>query len=65
MSFSEFLTLYRLETATQLMKQSDKKMLDIALESGFQSARSFNACFKSHFKMSPTEYKKNLVNNQG
>ena len=65
MSFSEFLTLYRLETATQLMKQSDKKMVDIALESGFQSARSFNACFKSHFKMSPTEYKKNLVNNQG
>lgn len=59
MSFSEFLTLYRLETAINLMEQSDKKIVDIALESGFQSIRSFNDCFKSHFKMSPTEYKKN------
>lgn len=59
MSFSEFLTLYRLETAVVLMEQGDKKILDVALESGFQSVRSFNECFKAHFKMSPTEYKKN------
>lgn len=58
MSFSEFLNLYRLEAAITLMEQSDKKILDIALESGFQSVRSFNECFKAHFKMSPTEYKK-------
>lgn len=58
MSFSEFLTLYRLESAAELMEQSDKKMVDIAMESGFQSVRSFNDCFKAHFKMSPTEYKK-------
>lgn len=61
MSFSEFLTLYRLETAVNLMEQTDKKILDIALESGFQSVRSFNDCFKSHFKMSPTEYKKSRL----
>lgn len=59
MSFSEFLTLYRLETAINLMEQTDKKILEIAFESGFQSVRSFNDCFKAHFKMSPTEYKKN------
>ena len=58
MSFSEFLTLYRLETAVNLMEQSNKKIVEIAFESGFQSVRSFNDCFKSHFKMSPTEYKK-------
>lgn len=56
MSFSEFLTLYRLETAVILLEQSNKKILDVALESGFQSVRSFNDCFKAHFKMSPTEY---------
>lgn len=58
MSFSEFLTLYRLETAVNLMEQTDNKMIDIAFESGFQSVRSFNDCFKAHFKISPTEYKK-------
>lgn len=63
MSFSEFLTLYRLETAVVLMEQSDKKILDVALESGFQSVRSFNECFKAHFKMSPTEYKKKRLTN--
>jgi AraC-like DNA-binding protein len=63
MSFSEFLTLYRLETAVGLMEQSDKKFVDIAMESGFQSIRSFNNCFKKHFKMSPTEYKKNHSSN--
>lgn len=61
MSFSEFLTLYRLETAVNLMEQTDKKILEIALESGFQSIRSFNECFKTHFKMSPTEYKKKCL----
>ena len=59
MSFSEFLTLYRLETAVTLMEQSDKKMVDVAMESGFQSVRSFNDCFKSHFKITPSEYRKN------
>lgn len=58
MSFSEFLNLYRLETAVNLMEQTDEKILEIAFESGFQSVRSFNDCFKNHFKMSPTEYKK-------
>ena len=60
MSFSEFLTLYRLETATVLLEQSDKKLVDIAMESGFQSIRSFNDCFKSHFKITPSEYRKNI-----
>lgn len=58
MTFSEFLNLYRLETAVRLMDETDKKIINIALESGFQSIRSFNNCFKAHFKMSPTEYKK-------
>lgn len=64
MSFSEFLAIYRLETAVNLMAQTDKKIIEIAFESGFQSVRSFNDCFKSHFKMSPTEYKKSRNHKQ-
>lgn len=60
MSFPEMLTLYRLETAVTLLKQSNKKVIDIAFECGFQSIRSFNDCFKARFKMSPTEYRKSL-----
>ena len=65
MSFSEFLSVYRLETAVRLLEQSDKKILDIALESGFQSVRSFNACFRSHFHMSPSAYRKGASAHRG
>lgn len=58
MSFPEFLMLYRLEKALELLEQSNKKILEIALESGFQSVRSFNECFKNRFNMTPQEYKK-------
>lgn len=61
MKFPEFLALYRLETAVNLMEQTDKKIIDIAMESGFQSIRSFNHCFQSHFQMTPTEYRKSMT----
>lgn len=61
MSFPEFLALHRLETAVALIEQGNKKIVEIALESGFQSVRSFNACFRSHFHLSPTEYQKTLL----
>lgn len=61
MSFSEFLTIYRLETAITLLEDKNKKILDVALESGFQSVRNFNCCFKKQFDMTPKEYKKSAA----
>lgn len=58
MSFTVFLNSYRLETAIGLLDESNKKIVDIAYESGFQSVRAFNECFKRTFKISPSEYKK-------
>ncbi|MBQ8526711.1 MAG: helix-turn-helix transcriptional regulator [Clostridia bacterium] len=58
MPFKDFLNSYRLETALELLEAGDKKLLDIAYESGFQSVRTFNSCFRKHFGMSPSEYKK-------
>ncbi len=58
MSFSDFLNLYRLETAMQLMEETDKKLTEVALESGFQSIRTFNDVFKKHFGTSPSNYLK-------
>lgn len=57
MPFNEFLNMHRLETAIQLLDESDKKLVDIAYESGFQSVRTFNDCFKKHFQISPSKYK--------
>ncbi|MBR4910987.1 MAG: helix-turn-helix transcriptional regulator [Clostridia bacterium] len=59
MSFAELLGAYRLETAIKLMDETDKKIADIAFESGFGSVRTFNYTFKKHFGISPKEYRKN------
>ena len=65
MSFTNFLNIYRLETAIRLLEETDKKITDIALESGFQSVRSFNNSFRLKFGISPSEYKRNrFINNQ-
>ena len=61
MPFNDFLNSYRLDNAlTLLTADSNKTITDIALESGFQSVRSFNQIFKSRVGISPSEYKKRL-----
>ena len=59
MSFTNFLNIYRLETAIRLLEETDKKITDIALESGFQSVRSFNNTFKRYTGVSPSEWRGN------
>jgi len=61
MSFKEFLNLYRLQTAAELLQDSTRQITDISFESGFQSVRAFNAAFKNHFKVSPSQYRKALL----
>lgn len=63
MSFTNFLNIYRLETAVMMLEVTDKKITEIALESGFQSVRSFNHTFRTKFNISPSEYKKNKHKN--
>lgn len=63
MSFKDFLNTYRLDSAVILLHESDKKILDIAYESGFQSVRNLNSCFYKHFKLSPTDFKAMLHEN--
>ena len=58
MSFNDFVNVYRLEKAIDLMAKNEKKLLDIAYESGFQSIRTFNKCFRARYGINPTEYKK-------
>src|SRR5688572_12013585 len=58
-SFASFINEYRVGEACQLLAgDNDKSVLEIALDSGFSSKSSFNATFKKHTGMTPSEYRK-------
>lgn len=57
-NFSDFINMYRLETAVRLLDETSENVTEIALESGFQSVRSFHEYFKKRMGMSPSEYRK-------
>lgn len=58
MSFTNFVNLYRLETAIRLLETTNKGMAEIAMNSGFQSVRNFNNIFIKNLNMSPSQYRK-------
>lgn len=47
--------------ACKMLSETDRKVLDIALDCGFDSAQSFSRSFKSVTGMSPTEYRKKNI----
>jgi len=57
MSFPEFLNAYRLEAAMPLLRRTDLEIVQVAMECGFQSLRSFNACFKAAIGVTPSQYR--------
>lgn len=57
-SFSDFVNIYRLETAIALLEDTDENISSIALKSGFQSVRAFNDFFKKNTDLSPSQYRK-------
>ena len=57
MTFTDFVNLYRLETAIRLIEETDISITEICYESGFKSTRTFNNFFKSKTGLTPTMYK--------
>jgi AraC family transcriptional regulator of adaptative response / DNA-3-methyladenine glycosylase II len=47
----------RLRAATDLLADARLSITHVAYASGFQSLRRFNAAFRQHFQMSPTEWR--------
>lgn len=58
MSFISYLSLFRTEKATILLRYTNKSMNDIAYECGFGNVRSFNRMFKENLNITPLQYKK-------
>lgn len=58
MTFSQFLTQYRIDTACELLKHAQKPVSEICYAVGFADVPHFNRVFKRLKRMSPTAYKK-------
>lgn len=58
-TISEKLTKIRLETARQLLMESNMTLYDIAEAVGYENEFYFSNTFKKHYGMSPSIYRKN------
>ncbi len=57
MSFREKQVELRLARACELLATTDSKVVDVALESGYQSTSLFNLMFKQRFSISPAKWR--------
>lgn len=57
-NFSDFINELRIEDVKDFLRQTthDKNILDIAFNAGFNSKSSFNAVFKKHTGLTPSQY---------
>jgi len=58
MGFNQYLTTIRLKNALLLMNENKHKLIYCALESGFNSLRTFHRVFYNEFGCTPKEYMK-------
>jgi len=61
-SVFEYLKLFRILIASIELDKKDKKIIDIALDSGYNSLSSFYTDFKSHYLMTPNEFRQKHFN---
>ncbi len=62
MNLRSYLGLIRSEYAATLIRTTNRTLTDIALDSGFDSIRTFNRVFKKIYGISPTDFKNNIQN---
>lgn len=60
-TFTEFVMRYRVQQARKSLVESDKRILDIALENGFTDERRFITTFKKFYQETPFQYRKKLM----
>lgn len=59
-SMLEYKHEVQLREACKLLRDTKRKMLDIALEVGFSDVSFFNKLFRKHMGMTPKQYKENM-----
>ena len=58
MSFADYVNTVRLEKAANLLAKTERKIIDVAMLSGFQNVSYFNRLFRNKYGLSPSEYRK-------
>jgi AraC-like DNA-binding protein len=64
MSFKQYLTSIRIHEAKRLLLETDRLVIDIALEVGFNSIPHFNRVFKTSTQVSPVEFRNRKTVNE-
>jgi transcriptional regulator GlxA family with amidase domain len=57
---SKFYLQLRMERARQLLRQSDKPVLQVGLECGFSTASHFSTAYRNHYGITPRDERKRL-----
>ena len=57
-SFNEFLVNYRLEVAAKQLRESELKVIDIAVACGFNNHSYFTRAFIKKYGLTPVKYRK-------
>lgn len=60
-SVGSYIKKRRLADASKKLLYSDRKIIDIAVENGFESAEAFSRAFKAVYQVSPLTYRKNRL----
>jgi len=63
-NFPYFINTYRVEEAKKILadpKQTDRKILTIAFDVGFNTKVAFNTAFKKHTNMTPSQFRKKAM----
>lgn len=59
-NFNRYLNEIRLDYACALLEYSNDSILEIAMNSGFESQRTFNRVFRERFRKSPRDYRMDI-----
>ena len=57
-SFTHYVNLLRLNHAKNLLLSTEKSIIEVALDSGFENVTYFNRCFKQELGLTPTEFRR-------
>jgi AraC-like DNA-binding protein/ligand-binding sensor protein len=57
MNFTDYFNKIRIEKASEMIKNSEKRIIDISMEVGFNNVTYFNRLFKQYKGLSPNKYR--------